>query len=155
MRIRRPATLAATLMLAAVPIFSSGVAAGGGSSESARQAAEHNRIVSFWTRARMQAAVPRDFAYDSVRGFHIVPRAKPGSGGGNTGASWPNGKGLVYKATGKVYFQMNGSGFATSLPRLRSASVVSFASRRAISRRWLRVTSSLFLRLRGCGERRE
>ena len=114
MRIRRPATLAATLMLAAVPIFSSGVAAGGGSSESARQAAEHNRIVSFWTRARMQAAVPRDFAYDSVRGFHIVPRAKPGSGGGNTGASWPNGKGLVYKATGKVYFQMNGSGWICS-----------------------------------------
>jgi hypothetical protein len=114
MRIRRPAALAATLMLAAVPIFTSGVAAGGGSGASARQAAEHNRIVSFWTPARMQAAVPRDFAYDSVHGFHIVPRAKPGSGGGNTGASWPNGKGLVYKATGKVYFQMNGSGWICS-----------------------------------------
>jgi hypothetical protein len=114
MRIRRPAALAATLMLAAVPIFASGVAAGGGSSQTARQAAEHNRIVNFWTPARMQAAVPRDFAWDSVHGFHIVPKAKPGSGGGITGASWPNGTGLVYKATGKVYFQMNGSGWICS-----------------------------------------
>ncbi len=113
MRIRRPAVLAATLVLAAVPIFTSGVAAGGGATtEATRQTAEHNRIVNFWTEARMRAAVPRDFAYDSVRGYHIVPRAKPGGGG--TGASWPNGLGKVYKATGKVYFQMNGSGWICS-----------------------------------------
>jgi hypothetical protein len=117
MRIRRPAVLAATLVLAAVPIFTSGAAAGGGATtEAARQAAEHNRIVNFWTEARMRAAVPRDFAYDSVRGYHIAPNAKPGggSGGNTTGASWPNGRGKVYKATGKVYFQMNGSGWICS-----------------------------------------
>jgi hypothetical protein len=131
MRIRRSAALAATLVLAAVPIVASGATAGGASTEASRQAAEHARIVSFWTPARMRAAVPRDFAYDSVRGFHIVPAAKPGGGGtgGNTtGASWPNGKGLVYTATGKVYFQMNGSGWicsGTSLQNTRSgASIV-------------------------------
>jgi hypothetical protein len=116
MRIRRSAALAATLVLAAIPVISSGaVASGGASPEAARQAAEHNRIVSYWTPARMRAAVPRDFAYDSARGFHLVPTAKPGTGGsGTTGASWPNGQGLVYKATGKVYFQMNGSGWICS-----------------------------------------
>jgi hypothetical protein len=115
MHIRRPAILAATFVLAAVPIFSSGVVAGGGATtDVARQAAEHNRIVSFWTEARMRAAVPRDFAFDSARGYHIVPQAKPGGGGSGTGASWPNGTGKVYKATGKVYFQMNGSGWVCS-----------------------------------------
>jgi hypothetical protein len=113
MRLRRSAALAATLVLAAVPIVTSGVAAGGGNAQ-ASQTAEHNRIVSFWTEARMRAAVPRDFAFDSVRGYHLVPQAKPGSGGGITGASWPNGLGLVYQATGKVYFQMNGSGWICS-----------------------------------------
>ena len=44
-------------------------------------------------------------------------QAKPpgGGGGGNTtGASWPNGKGKVYRATGKVYFEMGGSGWVCS-----------------------------------------
>ena len=115
MRIRRSAALAATLVLAAVPIFTSGAAAGGGSSsEAARQAAAHQATIAYWTEARMRAATPRDFVYDGARGYHIVPQARPGSGGGNTGASWPNGTGLVYKATGKVYFQMGGSGWVCS-----------------------------------------
>src|SRR2546423_6760236 len=97
MRIRRPATLAATLMLAAVPIFSSGVAAGGGSSESARQAAEDNRIVSFWTRPRMQAAVSRDFAYDNARGFHTAPTGTTGPRGRNTRGSAPDCSDLASK----------------------------------------------------------
>jgi V8-like Glu-specific endopeptidase len=119
MRIQRSATVAATLVLAALPILASGVAAGGGGdARSAGQAAEHSRIVSHWTEARLRAAVPRDFAFDSVRGFHAVPKAKPqppGGGGGNTtGASWPNGTGKVYKATGKVYFEMGSSGYVCS-----------------------------------------
>jgi hypothetical protein len=115
MRIRRSAALAATLVLAAVPIFTSGAAAGGGpSSQAARAAAQHQATIAYWTEARMRAAVPRDFAYDSARGYHIVAQARPGSGGGITGASWPNGLGKVYTATGKVYFQMNGSGWICS-----------------------------------------
>ncbi|MEA2519990.1 MAG: hypothetical protein QOF49_2070 [Chloroflexota bacterium] len=118
MRIQRSATVAATLVLAALPVLASGAAAAGGPSpDGARQAAEHQRIVSHWTAARMRAAVPRDFVFDSVRGFHVVPNAKPspGGGGGNTvGATWPNGTGAVYKATGKVYFEMGGSGYVCS-----------------------------------------
>src|SRR5829696_6460290 len=120
MRIRRSAALAATLVLAAIPVVASGASAGGGaSSEAARQAAEHNRIVAHWTEARMRAAVPRDFAYDSVRGYHLVPHAKPGGSG--TGASWPNGLGLVYKATGKVYFEMGGSAWICSGTALKDS----------------------------------
>ena len=48
-------------------------------------------VLAYWTPARMKAARPRDFAFDSVRGFHRD--AKPGGGGGGggtvTGASWP------------------------------------------------------------------
>lgn len=117
MRIRRPAVLAATLVLAAVPIFASAATAGGGSTTAAREAAAHRAIVAHWTEARMRAATPRDVVFDTVRGFHISPQAKPpvGGGGGNTtGASWPNGKGKIYRATGKVYFEMGGSGWVCS-----------------------------------------
>src|SRR4029079_17772270 len=61
---------------------------------------------------------PRDVVFDPVRGYHIAPQARPGGGGGGggntTGASWPNGRGKGYKATGKVYFQMNGGGWVCS-----------------------------------------
>ena len=112
MRIQRSATVAATLVLAALPILASGVTAGGGSDgQAARERAEHTRIVNYWTPARVRAAIPRDFAFDSVRGYHVVPNAKPGPGGGGgiTGASWPNGTGKVYRATGKVLFTMGSS----------------------------------------------
>ena len=121
MHIRRSAALAATLVLAIVPIVASGAVAGGRSgatSLAARQTAEHNRIVKYWTEARLRAATPRDFVFDPVRGFHLAPQRKPGgggTGGGNTtGASWPNGTGLVYKATGKVYFVMGSSAYVCS-----------------------------------------
>ncbi|HEY3163899.1 MAG TPA: hypothetical protein VGJ71_06030 [Candidatus Limnocylindrales bacterium] len=117
MHVRRSAALAATLVLASIPIVAAGAMASGPSTEAARQAAEHARIVSFWTPARMRTAVPRDVVFDSVRGYRIAPQGKPGGGGtgGNTtGASWPNGLGLVYQATGKVYFQMNGGGWICS-----------------------------------------
>jgi hypothetical protein len=116
MRIRRSAALAAALVLAAVPIVTGGVAAGGpATTATAREAAQHQATLAYWTEARMRAAIPRDFVLDSVRGYHIVPEAKPGSGSGSgTGASWPNGTGLVYKATGKVYFVMGSSAYVCS-----------------------------------------
>jgi V8-like Glu-specific endopeptidase len=117
MRIQRSATMAAMFVLAALPIIASGAsAANGASADGARQAAEHKAIVAHWTPARMRAAIPRDFGFDAVRGFHRAPMAKPGTGtGGNTvGASWPNGQGLVYRATGKVYFEMGTSGYVCS-----------------------------------------
>jgi hypothetical protein len=119
MRIQRSVTVAASLALVALPVLASGVLAGSGpNAAAARERAEHNRIVSYWTPARVRAAVPRDFAFDSVRGFHQVPNAKPGGGGGGggntTGASWPNGTGKVYKVTGKVLFTMAGAQYVCS-----------------------------------------
>jgi hypothetical protein len=120
MRIQRSAAVAAILVLTALPILASGVSAAGGgaSAQAARERAEHSRIVAYWTPARVSAAIPRDYAFDSVRGFHVVPKAKPqppGGGGGNTtGASWPNGTGKVYRATGKVLFTMGGSQYVCS-----------------------------------------
>jgi hypothetical protein len=122
MRIQRAASVAATLVLAALPIVASGaVAAGGSSAQSAgaaRERAEHARIISFWTPARVRAAIPRDFVVDRSGRFHQVPNAKPGGGGGGggttTGASWPNGTGKVYKVTGKVLFTMGGSQYVCS-----------------------------------------
>ena len=113
MRSRRSAALAALLVLATLPVLAGGAAAGGGTGTTAR----HQSIVAHWTEARMRAARPRDFLFDAVRGYHISPNKRPGPGGGNgntTGASWPNGKGLVYKVTGKVYFEMGGSGWVCS-----------------------------------------
>lgn len=100
----------------------------------------------------MRAAVPRDFRFDAVRGYHLDPKAKPGGGGtgaNTTGASWPNGRGKVYRAVGKVYFEMGGSGYVcsgTSLTNSRAgtASVVITAGHcaydetaRAFATNWL------------------
>ena len=117
MRLRRIAALAALTVVTLLPLVGSQAIAAGPSAAATRAAAEHQRIIAFWTPERMRAAVPRDVAFDAVRGYHIVPQAKPGGGGGGgntTGASWPNGQGTVYSATGKVYFQMNGSGWICS-----------------------------------------
>jgi hypothetical protein len=118
MRPRRPAALAVLALLTAVPLASGVAAAAGPSSAAARAAAEDARIVAHWTPARMAAAVPRDYVRDKDGRFHLNPLAKPGGGGGSsgntTGASWPNGKGKVYKATGKVYFEMDGGAWVCS-----------------------------------------
>lgn len=120
MRIRRSAAIVATFVLAALPATVAGVSAdgGGASSDAAARAARHQAIVRHWTPARMKAAIPRDFVFDAVRGYHLDPKAKPGGGGGGggntTGASWPNGRGKIYRAVGKVYFEMGGSGYVCS-----------------------------------------
>jgi hypothetical protein len=109
MRSRRSAALATLLVLVTLPVLAGSAAAGG----AARATSRHDAIVAHWTEARMRAAVPRDFAFDAAHGYRIVAnKGKPGSSG--TGASWLNGTGLVYKVTGKVYFEMNGSGWICS-----------------------------------------
>ncbi|HXI80975.1 MAG TPA: hypothetical protein VNM34_09190 [Verrucomicrobiae bacterium] len=123
MRSRRSAALALLLVLAGLPILATGAAAGGGTGATSR----HDAIVAYWTEARMRAAVPRDFVLDPARGFHIAPdKGKPGgrTGGTTTGASWPNGKGDVYRLTGKVFFNMAGGSWVcsgTALTDSRSA----------------------------------
>jgi hypothetical protein len=75
--------------------------------------AEHDRIVSYWTPARMASAIPRDFV---KVGGTFVPKARPGGGGGGgavTGASWTQG-GDILKRSGKVFFTMSGVRYVCS-----------------------------------------
>ena len=73
---------------------------------------EHDRVVAWWTPARMAAAKPRDF---TRVGDRLVPAARPGTGGGGntTGASW-NGGGLILRASGRVWFNMRGNAWICS-----------------------------------------
>jgi V8-like Glu-specific endopeptidase len=96
--------LLAALALAAIPAFAGPAGAAG------PRLSEHDRIIAYWTPARLQSATPRDFVRD---GNAFVPRARPGGGGGVTGASWTLG-GTVLTATGKVYFVMGSSAYVCS-----------------------------------------
>jgi hypothetical protein len=68
--------------------------------------ADHDRIVAFWTKTRIAAAKPREMT--------LRPAARQVAGGAKvaaaavTGAQWPDGKGLVYRATGKIMVSMSG-----------------------------------------------
>ena len=106
---RSALALGAALALLVVPL----VVAPASARSSAR--AEHDRIVAYWTPARMAAAKPRDLL---PVGMQASPHAKPGGGGGKpqtgvTGASWTKG-GPVLDLTGKVFFHMGGGDWQCS-----------------------------------------
>ena len=112
MRFRVVALLAALLLLTLLPASFAAAAA-----PQARASQSRAHVLAYWTPARMQAARPRDFAFDSVRGFH--PAAKPGGGGGGggavTGASWPaSASDPITRATGRVVFSMGGGDWICS-----------------------------------------
>lgn len=116
-------------LLIAVAALLSGLLAGTASAAPGGEAqSEHQRVVDFWTHARVAQAVPRHIVFEPGPGF--VPAAKPpgtpGNGGGNgggggddgdsslvTGESWTTG-GLVSQATGKVLFALDGSYYVCS-----------------------------------------
>ena len=100
------AVLLLASIIAAVPVEASGPRA-----PSAR--AEHDRIVSFWTKARVARAVPRDFVYDSASRSYKPAAAAAGGATTTIGSSWLGG-GEVLKATGKVLFAMGTSYFVCS-----------------------------------------
>jgi hypothetical protein len=80
---------------------------------SARSSArvEHDRVVAYWTPARMAAAKPRDFVRAADK---FVPRARPGGSGSLvTGKSFA-GNGEVRDRVGKVYFHMGGGDWQCS-----------------------------------------
>jgi hypothetical protein len=103
MRRRSSLALLAALAFIVVPAVAAPAGAAGGSSQ-------RDRTLAYWTPARMQSAIPRDFVR-SAQGFK--PVAKPGSGGGVTGASWTKG-GAILKASGKVYFKLGTQGYVCS-----------------------------------------
>lgn len=116
-------------LLIAVAALVSGLLAGTASAAPGGEGqSEHERVVDFWTHARVAQAVPRHIVFEPGPGF--VPVAKPpdtpGNGGGNgggggddgdsslvTGESWTSG-GLVSQATGKVLFALDGSYYVCS-----------------------------------------
>ncbi len=105
MRRRSTFAIGVALALLVVPL----VAAPASARSSIRAA--QDRVVAYWTAARMAAAVPRDF----VRvGERFVPRARPGSGSSIvTGRSF-GGNGEVRDRVGKVYFHMAGGDWQCS-----------------------------------------
>jgi hypothetical protein len=72
--------------------------------------AEHDRILAYWTPARIAAAKWRDFSIDAATGKITANKGKPGTGGtGVTGASWPSAQGQVSKSVGRILFSAGGS----------------------------------------------
>jgi hypothetical protein len=116
MRTTRWIALLVTFLLAAW--FAPAAGAAGPTAQERAARAEHQRVVDFWTPARVAKAVPRDFVLDPATG-KVVPNAKPSGGGttttstGVTGASWAGG-GAVVKTTGKVLFALGTSYYVCS-----------------------------------------
>ena len=132
MRPRVPALITALFLLAALP--GTAGARGGDALRS-----EHDRILAYWTPARIANAKPRD--YVMTASGSLIPAAKPpgtpgggpggggggdgGGGGGSvptvTGASWNDG-GAIEERSGRVLFSDNDGNW------ICSASVVSDGS---------------------------
>ena len=106
MRRRSSLALLAALVLVVVPAVAGPAGAAG------RGQSERDRILAYWTTERLHSAVPRDFV-KTDHGF--APKARPGGGGSGaiTGASWIKG-GAILKASGKVYFSMDGGNWVCS-----------------------------------------
>jgi hypothetical protein len=105
MRVRISIVLAALAVTMVLP----GVAAARGDSAAAAAQAEHDRILAYWTPARIAAAKWRDYTMDPKSG-KITPNAKPGGGtaGAVTGASWTLG-GKPAGSVGRILFSAGGS----------------------------------------------
>lgn len=102
MRVRIFIVLAALAVTMLAP-----TAAGARSADPASAAqAEHDRILAYWTPARIAAAKWKDYTVDSKTGKIFANVGKPGGGG--TGASWPSG-GKVAAAVGRILFSSGGS----------------------------------------------
>jgi hypothetical protein len=81
MRRRSSLALLAALSLLVVPALAGPAGAGGGGQS------ERDRILAYWTPARMQSATARDFVR-TTHGFVPAAKPQPPAGGNVTGASW-------------------------------------------------------------------
>lgn len=111
MRARLAVLVAALLIVFALP---TSVGAGRGSIPAA--AAEHARILAYWTPERIASAKWKDYERTPL-GFTRAPEpnAKPGGGGSGavTGASW-TGDGIVEQRVGRILFSSGGSNWICS-----------------------------------------
>ncbi len=94
--------------------------------EAATTADEHRRIVDYWTRHRMRAAVPAerlvaDRSKDSATGVVergaptvVGPTAKGQPGGAGFTGGYYTGGGEVTETTGKVFFTLSGTNYVCS-----------------------------------------
>ncbi len=101
MRVRMSIVLVALV----VPLLLPGTA-GARNADAARRA-EHDRILAYWTPARIAAAKWRDYTVDAATGKVVANKGKPGSTSG-TGASWTGG-GKVAGSVGRILFSAGGS----------------------------------------------
>lgn len=101
--------LVSVLVLPALLLGVLAPAAAAATSPRVLERAAHQRVLDYWTPARMAAATERV-------AWAPLPRAKPGTGSGGgttttvTGASWTGG-GDVATITGKVWFTLGGSNY--------------------------------------------
>lgn len=73
----------------------------------------------YWNRERILGAQPRDVVL-ADRPEHAQPQARPGGGGGTTGASW-TGNEFVRRTTGKVFFTLDGVNYVCSGSTVKDA----------------------------------
>jgi hypothetical protein len=107
---RPPLVLAVAVVILALAAVPAGAAPGA----SAEARAEHQRIIDFWTPARMKTAIPRAAERPLPP---RAPNAKPEKPGGGTatvtGASWTKG-GTVRTSVGKVFFTLGTTNYTCS-----------------------------------------
>jgi hypothetical protein len=111
MRVRTSLALAAL----AVTLLAPTAVSARGSDAAAAAKAEQNRIIAYWTPARIAAAKFKDYVIDANTG-RIVPFARPGGGTSGTGASWPGTAALdpVELRVGRILFSSGGSDWICS-----------------------------------------
>ena len=79
--------------------------------------AEHDRVVAYWTPARLASAKAKDYVRNDAG--KLVPYAKPGGGGSGggggavKGASW-TGNGAIEQRSGKLFFSTSGGNWQCS-----------------------------------------
>jgi V8-like Glu-specific endopeptidase len=99
---RRAAVALGLVALVAIPLAAGPAAA-------APPESKHDRIVAYWTAERIRSARPREFVMTAGRLAPAAKPVKPPAGGGlatTSGAVWPDVKGRIYRATGRVLFTL-------------------------------------------------
>lgn len=102
----------AGLVLVALALYSPSTSAEANAKKSPPTTA-HERIVKFWTKARVARAKPRDFVFDFVNGRFEAAVRKPLFSKNTMGSTWLSG-GEVSRNTGKVLFSMGGDYYLCS-----------------------------------------